>query len=192
MAFLGTGLTHGDFNGDGIGDLAVVSRSAARPAPQQVVVYLIWGGQRLVNGPIDNPAFSRCVIMPPSEKQVAPVVFAGNLDGDPYHDLILTLPGAQLEPTESGIAGCIIWGRPEWPAIMDLTNIQKISNVTFLISHRAGVYTGTHFGEVYVLLNRATHANKPAPPRSALLPVSPNPFRNVSVIWFELAQTESV
>jgi len=356
-AFLGTGSTHGNFNGDSIGDLAVVSRSAARPGPQQAIVYLIWGGQRLVNGPIDNPAFSRCVIIPPSENQAAPAVFACNLDGDAYHDLILTLPGAQLEPTESGIAGCIIWGRPEWPAVIDLTNIQKISNVTFLISRRPGVYIGTRFatgdfdgngvtdmavnirqsslqlksvhvyrdpfkqrplffdwfdpahrllviidrylnersfpynlasldwnadgfddlvissqayrdikrigegmayvlygsatlpdsvdfrannakwdliwggsenadieqamikadvnadgkddlvlgawtatttkggvasGEVYVLLNRATHANKPAPPRSALLPVSPNPFRNVSVIWFELAQPESI
>ncbi len=356
-AFLGTGLTHGDFNGDGIGDLAVVSRSAARPGPQQANVYLIWGGQRLVSGPIDNLAFSRCDIIPPSEKQAAPAVFAGNLDGDAYHDLILTLPGAQFEPTEIGIAGCILWGRPEWPAVIDLTIIQKISNVTFLISRRAGAYIGTRFatgdfdgngatdmavnilqpllqlgfvhvyrdpftqrppffdwfdpahrrlvvidrylnersfpynlasldwnddgfddlvvssqayrdnkrigegmayvlygsaalpdsvdfrannakwdliwggsdnasieqamikadlnmdgkddlvlgawsatttkggvasGEVYALLNRATHANKPVPPRSALLPVSPNPFRNVSVIWFELAQAESV
>ncbi len=357
-AFLGTGSTHGDFNGDGIGDLAVVSRSEARPGPQKANVYLIWGGQRLINGPIDNPAFSRCDIIPPSEKQAAPAVFAGNLDGDAYDDLILTLPGAQqFEPTESGIAGCILWGRPAWSAVFDLTDIQKINNVTFLISRRAGVYIGTRFatgdfdgsgatdmavnikqsslqlksvhvyrdpfkqrppffdwfdpahrelvvsdrylnersfpynlasldwnadgfddlviysqayrvnkrigegmayvlyggatlpdsvdfrannakwdiiwggsesadieqaiikadvnadgkddlvlgawsatttkggvasGEVYVLLNRATHANKPAPPQSALLPVSPNPFRNVSVIWFELAQTENV
>jgi hypothetical protein len=359
-AFLGTGSTHGDFNGDGIGDLAVVSRFAARPSPlsQQATAYIIWGGQRLVNGPIDNSAFSRCVIIPPSENQAAMTVFAGNLDGDACQDLIVTLPQAQqFEPTESGIAGCILWGRPEWPAVIDLTNIQKAINVTFLISRRAGVYIGTLFatgdfdgsgatdvavnikqsslqlksvhvyrdpfkqrpllfdwfdpahrrlvvrdrylnersfpynlasldwnadgfddlvissqafrdikrisegmayvlygsatlldsvdfrnknakwdliwggsenasieqavikadvntdgkddlvfggwtatttkggvasGEVYVLLNRATDANKPVPARSALLPVSPNPFRNVSVIWFELAQTENV
>lgn len=362
-AFLGTSSTHGDFNGDGIGDLAVVSHFAARPGPQQATVYIIWGGQRLVSGPIDNPAFSRCVIIPPSEKQTASTVFAANLDGDVYDDLVLTLPQANLEATESGIAGCIIWGRPEWPAVIDLTDIQKISNVTLLISRRAGAYIGTRFvsgdfdgsgatdmavsirqyslqtgfvqqlgfvhvyrdpfkqrplffdwfdpahrqlvvmdrylnhpsfpytlasldwnadgfddlvissqafrdnkrisegmayvlygsaalpdsvdfrannakwdiiwggfehaeidqaiakadmnadgkddlvfggwtattakggvasGEVYVLLNRATNANKPVPASSALLPVSPNPFQNTTIIWFDLAQTENI
>jgi hypothetical protein len=51
---------------------------------------------------------------------------------------------------------------------------------------------GVASGEVYVLLNRATNANKPAPPQSALLPVSPNPFQNTTVIEFDLAQTENV
>lgn len=364
-AFLGMNLTHGDFNGDGIADLAVISRLAARPGPlsQQATVYIIWGGQRLANGPIDNPAYSRCVIIPPSEDQAAMTVFAANLDDDAYWDLILTLPRAQFEPTESAIAGCIIWGRPEWPAIIDLTSIQKISNVTFFINRRSLAYIGSRFatgdfdgsgasdiavsirqyslqsgfmqqlgfvyvyrdpfkqrpqyfdwfdptyrrlvvmdrylndpsfpytltsldwnddgfddlviscqafrdnkrisegmayvlygiatlpdtvdfrannakwdiiwggsaqaeidqsmtkadlnadgkddlvfggwtattakggvasGEVYVLLNRATNANKPAPSRSALLPVSPNPFQNTTVIRFDLAQAENI
>jgi len=358
--FLGTGSTHGDFNGDGIEDLVAVSRFAARPGPlsQQAAAYIIWGGQRLLNGPINNSALYQCMIIPPPENQAAMTVLAGNFDGDAYHDLIVSLPRAQqLEPTESGIAGCIIWGMPEWPAVMDLTNIEKISNVTFLISRRAGAYIGTLFaigdfdgsgatdmavnilqsslqlgvvhvyrdpfkqrpqffdwfdpahrplvvrdrylnhpsfpytmasldwnddgfddlvissqayrddkrisegmayvlygsaalpdsvdfrannakwniiwggseqaeidqsmikadvnadgkddlvfggwtatttkggvasGEVYVLLNRATHANKPVPAKSALLPVSPNPFQNTTVIWFNLAQTENV
>jgi hypothetical protein len=50
---------------------------------------------------------------------------------------------------------------------------------------------GVASGEVYVLLNRATNANN-APTNSALLPVSPNPFQNVTVIWFDLSQTENV
>lgn len=358
-ALLGTSLNHGDFNGDGIGDLAVVSQFAARPGPlsQQATAYIIWGGQRLVNGPIDNPTFSRCVIIPPSENQIPLTVFVADCDGDAYDDLILTLPAAQFKPTESGIAGCILWGRPEWPAILDLTNMEKTSNVTFLISRRAGAYVGSRFatvdfdgsgatdmavnvlhpllqlglvhvyrdpfkqrpqffdwfdpahrplvirdrylnhqsfpytmasldwnddgfddlvvssqayrdnkrvsegmayvlygsatlpdsvdfrannakwdiiwggsaqaeidqsitkadlnadgkddlvfggwtattakggvasGEVYVLLNRATNANKPAPTSPALLPVSPNPFQNTTIIWFNLSQTENI
>jgi hypothetical protein len=145
-AFLGTGSTHGDFNYDGIDDLVVISRFSMRPFFQPGTVYLIWGGQSLMNGPIDNPALLRCVIIPPMVDQAGMSVFAGNLDGDAYDDLILTLPQAQeIKPTESGIAGCILWGRPEWPAVLDLTNIQKISNVTFLTSRRAGAYIGTRF-----------------------------------------------
>lgn len=358
-AFLGTSLTHGDFNGDGVNDLIVVTHYAARPTSvSKATVYIFWGGHPLRNGPIDNPALSRSLIIPPSENQAAPVVFTADLDDDAYDDLVLTLPAAQqLEPTESGIAGCIIWGRPEWPAVIDLTNKERINNVTLLTSRHAGVYIGTLFetgdfdgsgaadmavnilrsslqlgvvhvyrdpfkqrpqyfdwfdpahrrlvvmdrylnersfpytmasldwnddgfddlaissqafrddkrisegmafvlygsatlpdsvdfraanakwdiiwggsaqaeidqsmikadlnadgkddlvlggwtattakggvasGEVYVLLNRATNANKPTPTRSALLPVSPNPFQNTTVIWFNLAQTENV
>lgn len=358
-AFLGTGSTHGDFNGDGIGDLAVVSQFAARPGPlsRQTTIYIIWGGQRLVSGSIDNPAFSHCVIIPPSENQIPTAVFAGKLDNDDYDDLIIMLPNAQFKPSESGIAGCIIWGMPEWSAVIDLTNIQKIINVTFLINHHSGAYIGSRFttgdfdgsnetdivanvlypllqtglvhvyrdpfkqrprffdwfdpahrplvirdryvnhqsfpysmasldwnadgfddlvissqayrdekrisegmayvlygsaalpdsvdfrlnnakwdiiwggfaqaeidqaiakadlnadgkddlvfggwtattksggvasGEVYVLLNRATNANKPAPTSSALLPVSPNPFQNTTIIWFNVSQTENI
>ena len=363
-AFLGTGSTHGDLNGDGVDDLAVVSRFSTRPFFQPATVYLIWGGQSLINGPINNPALLRCVIIPPMEDQAGMSVFVGNFDGDAYHDLFLTLPQAQqIKPTESGIAGCIIWGRPEWPAVIDLTNIQNISSATFLISRRSGAYVGSRFitgdfdgsgandvavnilqsslqlgsvqqtgfvhvyrnpfkqrprffdwfdpahrplvirdryvnhqsfpytmasldwnadgfddlvissqayrdekrisegmayvlygsaalpdsvdfrlnnakwdiiwggfaqteidqaiakadlnadgkddlvfggwtattksggvasGEVYVLLNRATNANKPAPTSSALLPVSPNPFQNTTIIWFNVSQTENI
>ncbi len=147
-AFLGTGSTHGDFNGDGLADLTAVSRFAARPGPisQQATAYIIWGGQQLVNGAIDNPEISHCTIIPPLVSQFGMSVFAGKLDGDAFDDLILMLPEAQLiEPTQSGIAGCIIWGRPSWPTIIDLTNPQQAGEVTWLINRRSKLAVGVRF-----------------------------------------------
>jgi hypothetical protein len=148
QAYLGMTLTHGDFNGDGIKDLTSAIYFSARPGPrtQQATAYIVWGGQRLVNGPINNPALSHCAIIPPAVSHIAMLLFSGNFDGDAYDDLILMLAEGQAkEPTESGIVGCILWGRPRWPATIDLTKPQPDGEVTFFINRRPEFFVGTRF-----------------------------------------------
>jgi hypothetical protein len=142
---LGLSLSHGDFNGDGVVDFAAVSYFAARPGPlsQQATAYIVWGGQHLASGPIDTPAIAHCTIIPPPVRQVAMQVYAANLDNDAFDDFILILSEATFDATEPMVAGCILWGRQEWPNVIDLNYWQQDINVTGLINHRPSTYVGT-------------------------------------------------
>lgn len=135
-AFLGYYSTHGDFNGDGIPDLATVTRFANRPAPisQQSTIYILWGGQNLVSGKIDNQALKHCTISPSSEKQYSLFVRSGNLDGDGYDDLIVNLPDADvLTEEDRGGIGFILWGKKDWPETIALDNWQTDDEITRLV-----------------------------------------------------------
>jgi len=134
---------HGDFNGDGIADLATCSRLAGRDGSgEQASVYLLWGGQRLVNGPINNPATRHCTIIPPPVTGVPIMVHAANLDDDDCDDVIVILQNQSVDG-ETVSAGFVLWGRQMWPEIIDLANWQQYSQVTRLVNNRKATHIGT-------------------------------------------------
>lgn len=145
-AHLGYPLAHGDFNGDGIDDLATISRFANRNAPptQQATAYIVWGGQRLLSAPIDSSAIDQCTIIPPNEKQIGMLVFAKNLDEDKFDDLIIMLSEASVDSVEWVGFGFILWGKNEWPEIIDLRDWQRLDNVTQILEHRADAFAFTN------------------------------------------------
>ncbi len=147
-AYLGYFSTRGDYNGDGVQDLATVTRFANRPAhiSQQSTAYLLWGGQRLITGKIDNPALQHCTITPSREKQISLILYTGNLDGDAYDDLIVNLPDADvLTELDWGGVGFILWGRKDWPETLDLNGWQTDGQITRLVGRSQVPMTAYRF-----------------------------------------------
>lgn len=144
-AHIGMRTAKGDFNGDGFQDLSTISWFANRDAPrdQQASVYIVWGGQKLVNAPINSNLINQCTVIPPEEKQTGMVVFAGNLDEDAFDELIIMLTDASVDTVEWAGSGFILWGQKNWPKRIDLGDWQNLQNVTRLLEQREGAHAFT-------------------------------------------------
>jgi hypothetical protein len=106
----GAALAAGDFNGDGIGDLAVGAPQQARPRVAQGAVFLFFG-------PFDGPrATHRADVLLTGAgggAEFGAALDADDLDGDGFDDLLVGSPGDDTTGVAAG-AAWLYYGRSSW------------------------------------------------------------------------------
>ncbi len=146
-SFLGYVLNQGDFNGDGFLDLMTAAGRGTDAAPrsQQVTAYVVFGGQPMMNGPINELNMRICRIYQPAFDWVSTTFQAGDLDADGFTDLFLAFPEETVDGVDHAGIIYIVWGRPNFPAIIDLKMIDPSLGITTITSDREVSMIGGRF-----------------------------------------------
>lgn len=92
-AAFGSVLAAGDFDGDGIGDVAVADPAAAAPLLEEGIVYLFYGP---LEGALTTGAAAARVVGVSGADRVGSSLVAADLDGDGADELVVGAPGADL------------------------------------------------------------------------------------------------